>query len=246
MHSGSVSGGPYLSKQDQYVDLAYGESKSIFVFGIGDIKRENLVRSAKLNMFSNRPLQRGEYYTNFTTSITNQFIFGFIHVTIVSVSSDVLKTNDTLSELFSSAFRKQIHSDKFGPENETHFPNARVEDKQDWKALFIGDSVYYASNSRDYKLYVVSSVDKENVLLAATNSGEKNIQTQMKGYFFIKGPEFNGLKGGDAVVAELIDSYNSTVYEDGKVLGVSRGYYLVETKSGFHVLPALKLKKKNK
>jgi hypothetical protein len=244
LHSGSIGGGSIPSRQDQYVDVANGAAKSVFVFGIGDLDNENLVRDAKLNMYYNRPLKKGEYYANLTTSISDKFIFGFIHITHVNVSSDVLRMNDTLSEVFSNSFKEKINVKKISKQAQTSRQTSLLEVKTNDGLVHVGDSVYFAANSSDYKLYVVSSIGKENVLLLATNPYDKNTLTSKDRNFFIKSQQVNGFGSGDVVIAEIIDTYNSTVYEEGKIFGVSSGYLLIETKSGFHVLPAVKLKKK--
>jgi hypothetical protein len=244
LHSGSIGGGSTPGRQDQYVDVANGAAKSVFVFGFGDLDNENLVRDAKLNMYYNRPLKKGEYYSNIATSITNKFIFGFIHVTQVNVSSDVLRMNDSLSEVFSNSFKEKTNVTKISNQPHTNPQTSLVEVKTNDGVVHVGDSVYFAGNSSDYKLYVVSSIGKENVLLLATNPYDKNTLTSKDRNFFIKNQQLNGFGSGDVVIAEIIDTYNSTVFEEGRILGVSSGYILVITKSGFHVLPEVKLKRK--
>jgi len=246
LHSGSVGGGTPFSSRDKYVDIAKGETKTVFVFGFGDLGRQDLVENAKLNMYFNRPLQKDEYYTYPTTSITNKIILGFIHITRVCVSAEVLRMNDTLTDVFSSSFKKQIHTEKTTPAVKVLSGKVSVEEKTRSSIHLAGDSVYYSKNAKHYNLYVVTTVNNENTLLLSTNANEKNVLVPSSNAFFIKNIELDGFKSGSLVSAEILDPYNSTTFEEGKVMGVSEGYFLVLTKSGFHVLPAIKLKAHSK
>jgi hypothetical protein len=60
---GNISGSSLLSVKDKYVDIACGEVKTRI--GGEAYSKELLIMEAKANMFKNRPLKKGEYYSNF-------------------------------------------------------------------------------------------------------------------------------------------------------------------------------------
>lgn len=242
-HSGTVSSGPLLKATDQYTDMAEGKAKSVFVFGFGDLNKENLVMEARRNMYSNRPLKKDEYYSNFSTSVTNKFILAFIHVTKVSVSADLMISTNETADPFSVGFSNKIKTENPVAEPKPA-PKKQAEVKSIRGNLVVGDSVYYSNNSKDYRLYKVVSFDKENAMITSCDAERKNLLTPLDGNFFNKNREASGFRTGDFVTAEVINAYNSTVTEEGTILGFDSGYFLVETKNGQYKLPAIKIKHK--
>ncbi|MES2679239.1 MAG: hypothetical protein V4635_05110 [Bacteroidota bacterium] len=243
VHSGSVSGGPVFNRQDKYIDIARGKSRDVAVFGFSNLMNDDLVQKAKENLYLQRPLKNDEYYSNFATSIASKYILLFIHITKVTVSAEVLAAKDTVKGRFGSTFTGKIHPEKDKQSNATS-EKIRSEARANGSMVMKGDSVYYSANAKDYQLYVVSDMNAETIMLLATNANTKNTLTSLKHPFFIKNIEMGGYKGGDKVVAEIIDANNLTEYEEGTVLGVSDDYFLVKTTHTFHVLPATRLKKK--
>jgi hypothetical protein len=242
-HSGTVSSGPLLKATDQYTDMAEGKAKSVFVFGFGNLEKENLVMEARRNMYYNRPLKKDEYYSNFSTSVTNKFILAFIHITKVSVSADLMTSTNESGEPFSFGFSNKIKAEHPLAEPKSA-PKKQAEVKSVRGDLRVGDSVYYSNNSKDYRLYKVTSFDKENVMITSCDAERKNLLTPLDGNFFNINREALGFKAGDTVTAELINIYNSTVMEDGIILGIDSGFFLVETKSGKYKLTETKIKHK--
>jgi hypothetical protein len=243
VHSGVVTGGPVFSRQDKYVDIARGKSRDLAVFGFGNLMNDDLVQNAKENLYLQRPLKNGEYYSNFATSIASKYILLFIHITKVTVCAEVLASQDSVKGVFSSAFNAQIHPDKSNL-NKTTPEKIRSVAWANGNTVMKGDSVYYSADSKDYQLYVVSDINASTIMLLATNTSNKNTLTSLNHPFFIKNIEMSGYKGGDKVVAEIIEANKLTEYEEGVVLGVSDDYFLVKSPLAYHVLPVTRLKKK--
>src|SRR5690606_5564389 len=119
-------------------------------------------------------LKENEFYSNFTTSITDKYIFLFAHITRVNVSADVLKPKTENSEVaFSENFKNII----WQVPDKDKLQNHIAVQMSNGQTLHIGDTVYYApyKGSSLYNLYTISSLSKEKVLLAATSTNYENI-----------------------------------------------------------------------
>jgi hypothetical protein len=193
----------------------------------------------KKNLYTRRPLQKGEYYSNFTTDINKKWIFFIAQKIVVSVSADILVTGDTSSFGFGNAFSKKI----------TPFVPAKnkgvISPDFNGNVIINGDSVYYSYNSKNYNLYVVSSLDKESTVLLSSDPSYKSILVSVKqNYFFIKKDMGNSIKINNKATIVVLDSYTERlVDEEGQVMGYAGNNALIKTKSGFHVVPIDKLKK---
>lgn len=238
-HTGAVSSGPLLNANDKYIDIAQGTSKSVFVFGLGDLKKQKLVQYAKTDLYSKRPLKKGEYYSNFTTDVNKNWIFFIVQKIGVTVSADILVTGDTSSFGFGNTFSKKITP--FVPTKNKGI----VSSDFNGGAIVNGDSVYYSYNSKNYNLYVVSSLDKESAVLISSDPMFKSIMVSVKqNYFFIKKEMGNGIKINDKTTILVLDSFTDRfVEEEGYLMGYTANSALIKTKSGFHVVPIDKLKK---
>ena len=238
-HNGAVSSGPLIHASDKYIDISSGFSSSIFVFGIGNAKKQQLINDAKKNLYTKRPLQKGEYYSNFTTDINKKWIFFIAQKIDVSVSADILATGDTSSYGFGNAFSKKI----------TPFVPAKnkgvISSDFNGNVIINGDSVYYSYNSKNYNLYTVSSLDKESTVLVSSDPDYKSILVSVKqNYFFIKKDIGYTIKINDKTKISILDSYTEMfVDEEGIVMGYTGNNALIKTKNGFHVVPIDKLKK---
>jgi hypothetical protein len=238
-HNGSVSSGPLIHVSDKYVDISNGYSSSVFVFGIGNTSKHELVNDAKKNLYAKRPLQKGEYYANFTTDINKKWIFFVAQKIVVSVSADVLVTGDTSSFGFGDAFSKKITP--FVPS----MNKGVVSPNFNGNVIRNGDSVYYSYNSKNYNLYTVSSLDKESTILISPNPAYKSILVSLKqNYFFIKKDFGNVIKFNEKVTIAVLDSFTEKfVDEEGFVMGYAANSALVKSKSGFYVVSVEELKK---
>jgi hypothetical protein len=91
IHSGNVSSGTLQNFNDEHVAIATGVSKSLIFFGLAGDYSNEMILDAKMNLFRNRPLREGEYYTNFTCDISRKIILGVFFETRVTVSAEVLR-----------------------------------------------------------------------------------------------------------------------------------------------------------
>ncbi|MBA2613287.1 MAG: hypothetical protein H0U95_15060 [Bacteroidetes bacterium] len=238
MHTGTVSSGPLFHWSDKYVDISSGSSSSVFIFGLGNAKKQELVNDAKKRLYSTRPLQKGEYYSNFTTDINKKWIFFIAQKINVTVSADILITGDTSSYGFGNTFSKKITP--FVPSKN----KGVISSDFNGNTLVNGDSVYYSYNAKNYNLYMVSSLDKESTVLLSSNPAYKSILVSLsQNYFFIKKDLGNIIKIDSRTIIEVLDSYTGKyINEEGNVVGYANTNALVKTKSGFHVVPVNKLK----
>jgi hypothetical protein len=96
-HNGAISSGPLLSANDKYIEEATGHSacSSLLLFGGGYFK-EALVNQAKKDMMKNRPLKKGEYYSNYIVDLKKTITL-FIYIeNDVWVHADVYACKDSI------------------------------------------------------------------------------------------------------------------------------------------------------
>ena len=233
IHSGNVSSGPLLNVKDKYVDVAKGYAGSFFLFGIGDIHRDNLILDAKKMLYQNRPLNQNEYYSNFSVDISKKFILGFISVVNVNVGSDVMRNGDTLETgVFSRSFKNTI-----GIIGEKSF---FVSEKDTFK---IGEEVYYASHKQEWKTYNrfrIISILNGNVNLKRIYSTEENeIVFIDKHNFYSTVKNLKEFSIGDKVKTR--SGLFNEVLENGTIIGTCNDHVLARSKSGISPFPVVKL-----
>src|SRR6218665_3068815 len=239
---GNTGSGPLLSTRDTYVDIASGICKSYSVFGISGMHKKNMILQAKADLFKNRPLKPGEYYSNFSVDFTKTFVF-MVYLSRTVVSAEVLRSADTSAAPFTPEFKKSIQRRLQAAKGLGGQDDAARAEAGNGKLLTAGGTVYYSREGRSYGIYRVSEVDKENVMLQAIDPKDQNILVGVQNLFFNRKEEINGYRTGSRVKAELINEYNAAVYEDGQVLGVAGNTVLVKTKSGLHALSTFRCKK---
>ena len=242
-HSGNISSGPILTVNDNYQDIATGTANSAFVLGLGSTNNNELIQAAKRNLMLNRPLQKNEYYANFTVDVNRKIIL-FIALNIhVTVSADVLKSADTIAATFSPPFLKKIT------------PILEVKDKyrygvsnENSHLLSNGDSVYFSRNKRDFKLFTISALDKESLILNPVASKEKSSLVFIFGStFFIKSSGTKDFNIGEKVEFDILDpEYNIPVVKKGFVNGYAKDLVLIKADDLFYVVDITKIRKLKK
>lgn len=239
-NSGNISSGPLLNVTDKYVDQARGEARSCLFLGIGSTYKRKLIHEAKLDLYRRRPLDNGEYYSNFTTEVAKKTFLGIVYIIEVEMNADVLKGLDSTSAPFTEQYKRQTGIGY--PAKRTG--SGRFKQGSAGSRLAVNDNVYYSYDHKNYKLYKVSAVDQENVMLMATDPADKNLLASLESEFFVTGAEVGGIKAGDQVTVEVPGNQQTVTYEDGVVSGTFGEKCLVKTKNGFFVLPAIKVKKR--
>lgn len=106
---GNVSSGPILNINDKYVDIATGQSESSSYFWIFGNYNNKLILTAKEDLFRNRPLRTGEYYSNFSCDISKKLILFLFHITKVTVSAEVLKIDESKNNEITDSTLKAIN-----------------------------------------------------------------------------------------------------------------------------------------
>lgn len=237
-NTGNISSGPLLSVRDTYVDIASGTCKSFAVFGIGCMHKKNMILQARSDLYRKRPLKPGEYYSNFSIDFTKTFVF-MVYLSRAVVSADILRSADTSVAPFSPGFKQALSRDSLLKVSAQALPDTRGN----LKMMLSGDTVYYSRDNKNYTMYKVSDIEKGNVMLLAINLKDQNTLASGDGLFFNTKEVADGFRAGGRVKAELINEYNTTVYEDGFIVGVASGTVLVKTKSGLHALSTFRCRK---
>lgn len=91
VHSGMMTGSASLSSNNfKMVKLASGTASTTKIFGIGGLKIDALVLSAKKDMLQNNPLKEGQALANVTFDFKNS-IFFFVMKEKVTLSADIVE-----------------------------------------------------------------------------------------------------------------------------------------------------------
>jgi len=92
-----MTGNAELNSNSEIVNFATGQSKALYVIGLGGLNSKTLVRDAKMNMYSNYPLQQGQAYANVTVDWHQAFYFLAMENT-VTISADIVNLERKSSE----------------------------------------------------------------------------------------------------------------------------------------------------
>ena len=91
-HSGYIAGtAPPVENNFKYVGNVLGTSQATYVFGIGGLLRDGLVREAKNNLIQQTTLQDGQTLVNFTVDHKKSFYLGIVWTHKVVVTADILQ-----------------------------------------------------------------------------------------------------------------------------------------------------------
>lgn len=99
VHNGIMTGNVIVQGTDfETVDIAYGESNTAKVFGIGGLSTNTLVLDARNNMYTRYPLKKGQTYANVAVDFRRLFVFPYwrtnCHITADIVQYGKADTND--------------------------------------------------------------------------------------------------------------------------------------------------------
>jgi hypothetical protein len=240
-HSGNISSGPLLKVNDSYQDIATGISNSTFVLGLGSANNNELIQAAKRDLYFNRPLQKNEYYANFTVDINRKIILFIVLNIHVTVNADVIRSNDSTNEVFGETFLKRI-TPVLEVKDKHRYGNASNNDAH---LLSNGDSIYFSRNKKDFKLYTISALDKESVILNPIASKEKSSLVFIYGNtFFVKSSGTKAFNIEEKVEFDVIDPYyNLPVAKKGIVNGYAKDLVLIKADGLFYAVDITKLKK---
>jgi hypothetical protein len=174
INSGGVSSGPLLSPDDRYIEIAEGRASSVNILGFGQFRYNDQVADARRKMFQSRPLQRGEYYANFTSDISRILFFGGLVVqTKIIVTADVLESADRKYRTDDTTMLARI-SFNFTGDN-------RFIYKHD--TLKIGDTVYYRKNSAISK-YRITRISNESLSLRNAEQSMETVTAKITDEYF--------------------------------------------------------------
>lgn len=239
-HSGNITSGPLLNINDRYVDIATGSASSLNMFGFINIGGQTLLLEAKKNLFENRPLNKNEYYSNFTADISKSWILGFFLNTKVIVSAEVLRLKDSLAQPFTKDFKNvsQIATSDsyFITEKDTFYHN---------------EIIYYSLKGQyRFRKAKIISIKGHLINLKAIHFTSLNELVNMyECSFYSASKSYAGLISGDSVEVEkndLLNKINSSWFAKSKkgiVLGLTCEKALIRNKSGVNDYPYNKIQK---
>ena len=91
-HSGYIAGtAPPVENNFKYVGNVLGSSQATYVFGIGGLLRDGLVREAKNNLIQNTALQDGQTLVNYTVDHKKSYYLAIVWTHKVVVTADILQ-----------------------------------------------------------------------------------------------------------------------------------------------------------
>lgn len=160
IHNGIYSSSAEISKGNfKYVDIAEGESKEKYFFGIGGFKSDGLVKDAKKSMYQNANLQPNQIIANVTVDVKTSFYFLILWIERKAyVTGDVIEFTDSDSSSINpkSAFFNKLNSSEIPRSNVTTSAKDNIEKKIEKKKVVtnskykLGDKVNIRINNVVY------------------------------------------------------------------------------------------------
>ena len=221
-HTGQISSGPLLSANDRCVDIASGYASTNIFLGIGGLSKDALVQLAKKDMMNNRPLKKGEYYSNFTVDFKRTVSIVTYVENEVFVHADILSVNEDkgMSVTVIDGFTK------------TEKPTVTltyVKTKQD--SFYVGEKVVYRSPESpvfDFTPYEISAfTSDEKVSLKSFKSTEENIYINPYNLGYSMDKERNGFKYGDSATYKPTNYIFPNKTVSGKIIATSSTRVLI-------------------
>lgn len=209
-HFGSITTSSF-EKHHQYVSVAIGTTSTHTFLGIGGLRKEALVYTAKKNMEHYKPLSSDERYANHAVDIKKVFwLLG--STTKVIVTADIIKfVHDSITEMYG--------------------PNYFIGKKSTSNFISIGDSVYYKENGFGVVISNKSKYNSYQILFQKNSeSSTYKIRTlKEKSIFLIsRTKQIKGFKVGNEV--EMILNNFGTIITTGKgeVIALGSEFLLVK------------------
>lgn len=209
-HFGSITTSSFERKH-QYVSVAVGTTSTYTFLGIGGLRKEALVYTAKKNMEQYKPLAIDERYANYAVDIKK--VFWFIgSTTKVIVTADIIKfVHDSVTEMYG--------------------PNYFIGKTSTNNFVSIGDSIYYKekgfgtvisnkSNSKSYQ--VLFQKNKESSTYKIRTLKEKSV------FLISKTKQIKCFKVGNKVEM-ILDNFGTIVpIGKGEVVALGKEFLLVK------------------
>ena len=112
---------PATENNFKYVKNIAGKSQAIYIFGMGgEFIGEGLTREAKNNLLNNNTIEDGQTLVNYTIDKATSYYFGFIVISKIIVSADVIEYNSAsdkkssiiIKNNFSEETKKRVNERK--------------------------------------------------------------------------------------------------------------------------------------
>ncbi|MCC6372461.1 MAG: hypothetical protein IT236_15760, partial [Bacteroidia bacterium] len=171
-----------------------------------------------------------------------KIIFGIVTITRATVNADVLVSKPVSTSPFTVEFNQTITPYMAL----TNADVAKDTSKYNGKELANGDTVLYTYKNVPYQQYVVSSLDKESVILNAMGKDYPTILVPLKSNtFYIQNRNMRTLKCGEEVKIEVKDTFdNSTLKTNARICGFCNNtHVLLKSNHGYHSLTLDKISK---
>ena len=224
-NSGNVGSGPLLNVNDKYVDIAMGESQSITALFFAWEYSNKMLLDAKMDLFKNRPLRKGEYYSNFSCDISKKVILGIVYITRVTVSAEVLKTSEPNAKPRDEMVMKPTDPAFNNFIGLLHPANYFVN-KID--TFVLGEKVYYRAKNQ-FRSFLITAINGNEVSLKYCYGNGGTIQAPADKILYSTKKSLNGYSVGERVALNQ-HSFGSKMVT---IVAISDQRVLVQDKTGF-------------
>lgn len=102
-YPGQISVVPMPHSNTIVKDMAYGESKAIYILGIGGNNRMSLEHEAKVQMMRLKPLRNGEFYQNVSVSARKSNFLFFVEHRVL-VTADIIEADTNFKRSYAPHF----------------------------------------------------------------------------------------------------------------------------------------------
>ena len=219
--------GSHCNGKCTYLRMGVGRAQAVSFWGMGGHKTENLVFTAKNNMYRTFPLHRTEFYDNFVVSIRNIY-FPLIKKTVVTIHADIVTDDIAEGDMaFSDSYREYLGQ---------HLPNR-------W-GIELADSVVFVKGGKLWRGVVIDLTEHKATVMQVQNGIEHYFSMPIKKLFAIENESLEDECGCEA--GEVLE-ISSTAGNDPKVVkiaGLQKGRKLItisqKNKLRFKVVPFTK------
>ncbi len=238
LNSGNVSSGPIINANDKYVDIATGESQSNMLLFIGGQFSNKLILEAKTDLYKNRPLRRGEYYSNFTCDFSKKIILGIFLSTKVTVSADILMTDEVADKQRQVAGKDSTikgSGESFKNAVGLYQPRSFFVNQVD--SFIIGERIFF-KNNLNYELYEITAINGSDVSIKPLHGTGSTIVISQEFILFSTKKPLNNFSVGERVrwVPALVGS-------EGTIVATSLSSVLLWTEDGYFKKRVSKIRK---
>lgn len=214
--------GSHCNSKCTYLRMGVGRAKAVSIWGTGGQKMEDLVFTAKNNLYRAFPLHKTEFYDNFVVSVRHTY-FPFVKKTVVTLHADIVTEDEVENErAFSSSYYEylgQPQSNRWGIE--------------------LSDSVVFTKRGKLWKGVVIELSGQKATVMMSKNGTERFITLPISRIFAIENEKLEDECGCEAGEVLEVSAAAGSEPRVVKIVGLQKGRQLIaitqKNKTQYHI-----------